>query len=171
MTRTLTILSILAFAACAPSEDKPPQVDPATLKTTPQNVPTASPPSLSAMRVAATDAYCRFMDAEHVLDEADPETWDFLLLTEWPPTGEPANEFPARVKINGTEYVLPFKGQEDAKTGGWTRWYESADTTYMIEVVAETAADEGEAIAYTGTIRVVSPLAGQAVRFKGVCGG
>lgn len=116
------------------------------------------------------DSYCSFTRAGHVFDYNDPESWRWVLFTNYPgaEAGDPI-ETPF-MRIDGQLKQLVQTGVSDIE-GGVERRYASHDAEPYAVTLTMLDGEEGyESAAYSGVITVARGGASTEIAYEGDCG-
>ena len=116
------------------------------------------------------DSYCSFGRVDHTVDYKDPESWRWVLFSNYPGAdgGDPL-ESPF-MRIDGQLAQLAQTGVETID-GGVVRTYSSHDAEpYVIQLKMLEGAVGNESTAFSGTITVSRNGASSEVDYKGNCG-
>jgi len=116
------------------------------------------------------DSYCSFTRADQTFDYNDPESWRWVLFTNYPGAdgGDPL-EAPF-MRIDGQLTQLAQIGIRPLD-GGAVRSYQSRDAApYVVEVSLLEGERGIESSAFSGTIKVSRNGISSEVAYKGDCG-
>tara|TARA_R110000850_G_scaffold110436_2_gene223549 strand:+ start:2018 stop:2464 length:447 start_codon:yes stop_codon:yes gene_type:complete len=116
------------------------------------------------------DSYCSFTRAEQSFDYNDPESWRWVLFTNYPDAdGADPLETPF-MRIDGQLTQLAQTGTRPLD-GGVVRSYQSHDADpYLVEVSLLDGEQGNESSAFSGLITVSRHGVSSEVAFKGDCG-
>ncbi|WP_299870362.1 hypothetical protein [uncultured Hoeflea sp.] len=116
------------------------------------------------------DSYCSFMRADHEFDFNDPESWRWVLFTNFPSNDVDDPIEAPFMRINGQLKQLVQTGVSDIE-GGVERSYASHDAEPYTVTLTMLDGDEGyESAAYSGVITVTRGGASSEIAYKGDCG-
>ena len=116
------------------------------------------------------DSYCSFGRVDHTVDYKDPESWRWVLFSNYPGAdgGDPL-EAPF-MRIDGQLTQLGQTGVETID-GGVVRTYSSHDAEpYVVQLKMLDGVVGYESSAFSGTITVSRKGASSEVAYKGDCG-
>lgn len=116
------------------------------------------------------ESYCSFGRVDHTFDYKDPESWRWVLFSNYPGAdGVDPLESPF-MRIDGQLTQLAQTGVETID-GGVVRTYSSHDVEpYAVELEMLEGAVGYESSAFSGTITVSRNGASSEVAYKGDCG-
>jgi hypothetical protein len=116
------------------------------------------------------DSYCSFTRAEQTFDYNDPESWRWVLFTNYPDAdGADPLETPF-MRLDGQLTQLAQTGARPLD-GGVVRSYQSHDADpYLVEVSLLDGEQGNESSAFSGVITVSRHGVSSEVTFKGDCG-
>jgi hypothetical protein len=116
------------------------------------------------------DSYCSFMRAEHVFDFNDPESWRWVLFTNFPSNDVDDPMEAPFMRINAQLKQLKQTGVSEIE-GGMARSYASYDADpYLVTVTMLDGEESYESAGYGGTITVSRGGASSEIAYKGDCG-
>ncbi len=116
------------------------------------------------------DSYCSFMRADHKFVFDDPETWRWVLFSNYPELDMPD---PIETPFMRIDNQLKQLAQTDVEKidGGVVRTYSSHDAEpYVVELKMLAGTDGYESSGFSGTITVSRNGASSEVAYKGDCG-
>lgn len=127
-------------------------------------------PSIDDIAWHFIESYCAFMRADHQFDYDNPDSWRWVMFSNFPGEGRPDPIESPFMRIDGQLMQLEQTGIESID-GGVLRSYASHDKApYIVKVTMLKGAEGYESSAFSGAITVSRNGASSEVAYKGDCG-
>ncbi|WP_163836285.1 hypothetical protein [Spartinivicinus ruber] len=122
-------------------------------------------PTIGEMHWPGANSYCTFFKEGHKFDFDNKETWKFVFVTILDDSKDTAY-----MQINNKREKIKLVNATKSETNEKRVYEVAADKNIQIEVEMNSGKSGVEHTNYTGVIRLLKPMGGDAIKFYGDCG-